>query len=44
LNPKGEVDMADARRFSLRPSGLVVGIILVILAVAGTIYSLFGPV
>ena len=36
--------MADVRRFSLRPSGLVLAIILIILAVAGAIYALFGPV
>jgi hypothetical protein len=36
--------MADARRFSLKPSGMLLAIVLVVLAVAGTIYSFFGPV
>ena len=36
--------MADVRRFSLRPSGLVLALILIILAVAGVTYALVGPV
>jgi hypothetical protein len=39
-----EVAMADVRRFSLNPRGMLIAIILVVLAVAGTIYSFFGPV
>jgi hypothetical protein len=36
--------MADARRFSLNPRGMLLAIILIVLAVAGTLYSFFGPV
>jgi hypothetical protein len=36
--------MADTRRFSLRPSGVVLAIILIVLAAAATIYAFFGPV
>ena len=36
--------MANMRRFSLNPRGMLIAIILVLLAVAGTIYSFFGPV
>lgn len=36
--------MADTRRFSLNPRGMLIAIILVVLALAGTLYSFFGPV
>ena len=36
--------MAETRRFSLNPTGTLIAIILVVLALAGTIYAFFGPV
>ena len=36
--------MADARRFSFRPGGTAVALVLLVIVVVGTLYSVWGPV